>query len=165
MKVSLRWMQDYIDLPTTDPEELAAVCASLGHQVEGYEVLAPTFAGVVVGKVLTVAAHPDADRIRLCTVDTGTGVAEVVCGAWNFDAGAVVPVAVPGATLDSGAFEITRRTIRGVVSNGMIWAWAPIGTGFSFSIPVCHSGVTSVPTSNCPTSCSTSPSRRTVPMR
>ncbi len=129
MKVSLRWMQDYIDLPTTDPEELAAVFASLGHQVEGYEVLAPTFAGVVVGKVLTVAAHPDADRIRLCTVDTGTGVAEVVCGAWNFDAGAVVPVAVPGATLDSGAFEITRRTIRGVVSNGMICSAHELGLG------------------------------------
>ncbi len=127
MRVSLRWLQDYIDLPTSDPDELAAVLVSLGHEVEGYERLAPTFSGVVVGRVETVSAHPDADRIRLCQVDSGEGPVEVVCGAWNFEAGAIVPVARPGATL--GTLEITQRAIRGVVSNGMICSSAELGLG------------------------------------
>ncbi len=129
MRVSLRWLQDYIDLPTTDPEELGWVFASLGHELEGHQVLSPTFTGVVVGRVDSVVAHPDADRIRLCTVDTGRGATEIVCGAWNFEAGAVVPVALPGATLDGGDFTITQRSIRGVVSNGMICSAHELGLG------------------------------------
>lgn len=129
MKVPLSWLADYVDLPTNDPHEIARVLDDLGHEVEGVEVLAPTFEGVVVGRVETVDAHPDADRIRLTTVDTGDGPTEVVCGAWNFDAGAIVPVARPGATLDAGAFTITERAIRGIVSHGMICSAAELGLG------------------------------------
>lgn len=129
MKVSLRWLEEFVDLPTEDPEELASVLASLGHEVEGYEVLTASFDGILIGRVETVAAHPDADKVRLCTVDTGEGPEEIICGAWNFDAGAIVPVAVPGATLDDGAFEITQREIRGVVSNGMICSARELGLG------------------------------------
>ncbi|UCG40333.1 MAG: phenylalanine--tRNA ligase subunit beta, partial [Acidimicrobiia bacterium] len=129
MKVSLRWLQEFVGLPTDDPGELAGVLSSLGHEVEGYEVLTPSFEGILVGRVETVAPHPDADKIRLCTVDTGSGPDEIICGAWNFEAGAIVPVAVPGATLDHGAFEITRRKIRGIVSNGMICSARELGLG------------------------------------
>ncbi|NND84615.1 MAG: phenylalanine--tRNA ligase subunit beta, partial [Acidimicrobiia bacterium] len=129
MKVSLRWLDEFVELPTEDPEELASVLSSLGHEVEGYEVLTPTFEGILVGRVETVAPHPDADKVRLCTVDTGSGPAEIICGAWNFEAGAIVPVAVPGATLDGGAFEITQRKIRGIVSNGMICSARELGLG------------------------------------
>lgn len=129
MKVSLRWMKDYLELPTEDPVELADVFASLGHEVEGFEVLTPSFRGVVVGRVEEVRPHPDADRIRVCVVDAGEGPTQIVCGAWNFEAGAVVPVAVPGATLDGGNFTIEQRPIRGVVSHGMICSSRELGLG------------------------------------
>ncbi|HLV91078.1 MAG TPA: phenylalanine--tRNA ligase subunit beta [Acidimicrobiia bacterium] len=128
MKVSLRWLQEYIDLPTTDPAELSVVFTNLGHEVEGVETLEPDWTGVVVGKVLEVGPHPDADRIRVCQVDIGGGPTRIICGAWNFDAGAFVPVAVPGAVLPGG-FEIGERTIRGVTSHGMICSERELGLG------------------------------------
>ena len=76
---------------------LTELMRSEGHEVEGYEVLAPSFEGILIGRVETVAPHPDADKVRLCTVDTGSGPDEIICGAWNFEAGAIVPVA-PAAT-------------------------------------------------------------------
>lgn len=129
MRVPLSWLADYVDLPTTDPDELAAALDGLGHEVESIERLTPSFDGVVVGRVETVAPHPGADKVRLTTVDTGSGPTEVVCGAWNFEAGAVVPVARPGASLKHGGFPIAERSIRGVVSNGMICSAAELDLG------------------------------------
>ncbi len=129
MKVSLRWLADYVDLPTSDPDEIARALDDLGHEVEGIERLAPSFEGVLVGRVETVEAHPDADKVRLTTVDTGDGPTDVVCGAWNFEAGAIVPVARPGAVLMDGSFPITERAIRGVTSNGMICSAKELGLG------------------------------------
>jgi phenylalanyl-tRNA synthetase beta chain len=128
MKVSLRWLADYIDLPTQDPGELRTALAALGHEVEGVEILGADWAGVVVAEVLTVEPHPNADKVRLCSVTTGGDPIAVVCGAWNFDAGAIVPFAVPGAVLPGG-FEIGRREIRGVQSNGMICSERELGLG------------------------------------
>ncbi len=119
MKLTLNWLRDFVDLPTSDPEVLREVFDNLGYEVEEMAELLPSFRGVVIGRVESIAAHPDADKIRVCQVDVGGEVLEIICGAWNFDEGAVVPVAVPGAML-GGEFEITRREIRGVVSNGMI---------------------------------------------
>ncbi len=119
MKVSLRWLEDYIDLPTRDPEDIRVALASLGHEVEGVERLEADWTGVVVARVLTVDPHPDADKVRVCTVTTGGDPIRVICGAWNFEADAVVAFAQPGAVLPGG-FEIGVRTIRGVESNGMI---------------------------------------------
>ncbi len=106
MKVSLNWLTDYITLPTPDVATIREAFESLGHEVEGVEVLEP---------------HPDADKVRLCQVvyDEARTPVDVVCGAWNFDVGALVPFAKPGAVLPGG-FEIGRRKIRGVQSNGMI---------------------------------------------
>lgn len=128
MKVSLNWLADYIDLPTSDPKELSDIFANLGHEVEGVEILQPQFRDVVIGKVLTVQPHPNADKVRLCSVDTGDGPTDIICGAWNFEAGATVPVAVPGAVLGED-FTITQRDIRGVTSNGMICSAKELGLG------------------------------------
>lgn len=128
MKISLRWLQTILEVAVTDPEELANVLANLGHEVEGYEVLEPAFSGVVVGRVETIRPHPDADKVRLCTVTTGGPAEEIICGAWNFSEGAVVPVAVPGAVLGED-FVITKREIRGVTSNGMICSSKELGLG------------------------------------
>lgn len=119
MKVPLSWLKEFIDLPTEDPVELKAVIDMLGHEVEGYEILDVGWTDVVVGRVAKIAPHPDADKVRVCQVDTGNGPEQIICGAWNFSEGAYVAVAKPGAVLP-GDFEIGVREIRGVVSNGMI---------------------------------------------
>jgi phenylalanyl-tRNA synthetase beta chain len=119
MKVTLDWLGDFVDLPTADPEEIAAALESLGHEVESWEPVVHRFHDVVIGKVIEVAAHPNADKVRLTRVDIGGEVLEIVCGAWNFEEGAIVPVAVPGAVLQ-GDFTITERSIRGETSHGMI---------------------------------------------
>lgn len=128
MKVSLRWLADFIDLPTDDPDVLADVFASLGHEVEGVERLDVEFRGVRTAEVVEVVPHPDADRLRVCKVSTGEETVDVVCGAWNFEAGAIVAFAEPGAVL-AGNFEIGRRTIRGVTSHGMICSEQELGLG------------------------------------
>jgi phenylalanyl-tRNA synthetase beta chain len=127
MKLTLNWLREFVDLPA-DPEEVRDALEGLGHEVEAMSAFDVTFRGVVVGKVLEITAHPDADKVRVCRVDLGGEVAEIVCGAWNFAEGAVVPVAVPGAVI-GGTFEITRRDIRGVVSNGMICSESELGLG------------------------------------
>ncbi len=128
MKVPLRWLQEFIELPTTDPDELSVILAMVGHEVEGYEVIEAGWTDVVVGRVDEISAHPDADKVRVCQVDLGAGPEQIVCGAWNFSEGAHVAVARPGAVLP-GDFEIGERTIRGVVSHGMICSERELGLG------------------------------------
>ena len=128
MKIPLRWLQEFIELPTTDPAELSGILTMLGHEVESFDVLEAGWTDVVVGKVEEITAHPDADKVRVCQVDTGSGSEQIVCGAWNFADGAYVAVARPGAILP-GDFEIGRRTIRGVDSNGMICSESELGLG------------------------------------
>ncbi len=128
MKVSLRWLQEFIDLPTSDPEVLSLTLAMIGHEVDGYQILDIEWSNVVVGQVRQIADHPDADKIRVCQVDTGSGAEQIICGAWNFGEGAHVAVARPGAILPGGV-EIGRRTIRGVESHGMICSEKELGLG------------------------------------
>lgn len=128
MKVSLRWLADYIDLPTKDPGELKYVLDLIGHKVESVDVLDARWTDVYVARVDEIRPHPNADKVRLCKVSTGREQIEVVCGAWNFEAGAKVAFAVPGATLPDG-MEIGRRQIRGVESAGMILSERELGLG------------------------------------
>ena len=86
------------------------------------------FTGVEIARVEAIRPHPDADKIRLVTVDRGASTQEVVCGAWNFDVGDVVTLATVGAVLP-GDFEIGAREIRGVVSQGMICSERELGFG------------------------------------
>ena len=128
MKVSLRWLADYIQLPTQDAQELKLVLDSLGHTVESVDVVDAGWTDVYVARVESIRPHPNADKVRLCTVNTGRAHIEVVCGAWNFEAGAKVAFAVPGAVLPGG-MEIGRRQIRGVESAGMILSERELALG------------------------------------
>ena len=69
MKVSLRWLQEFVDLPTTDPDELSAALDMVGEKVESFEVLEAGWTDVVVGRVEAIDPHPEADRVRVCQVD------------------------------------------------------------------------------------------------
>ncbi|MCY4621434.1 MAG: phenylalanine--tRNA ligase subunit beta [bacterium] len=132
MKVPIGWLADFIDLPTRDPYELERILVSLGHEVEGIEEFGPSFEGVVVGRVEEVRPHPDADRIRFCRVDDGTVTRDVVCGAWNFEAGAVIAYAKAGSRLGTNTdqpLEVGSRKIRGIMSHGMIASARELGLG------------------------------------
>ncbi|MDE0375690.1 MAG: phenylalanine--tRNA ligase subunit beta [bacterium] len=132
MKVPIGWLADFIDLPTRDPYELERILVSLGHEVEGIEEFGPSFEGVVVGRVEEARPHPDADRIRFCRVDDGTATRDVVCGAWNFEAGAVIAYARAGSRLGTDTdqpLEVGSRKIRGIVSHGMFASARELGLG------------------------------------
>src|SRR3990170_1038236 len=118
MRLPLEWIREYVELDET-AEELAERLDLTGTAVEAIHRDAPGLEDVVVGKVLAVAKHPDADRLTYDEVDVGDHVARVVCGAPNVEPGMTVPVALPGATLPNG-MTIERRTVRGVVSEGMM---------------------------------------------
>ncbi|GMQ85947.1 MAG: phenylalanine--tRNA ligase subunit beta [Acidimicrobiia bacterium] len=119
MKLTLDWLGDFVDLPTRDPGQIAAALDSLGLKVESWDPILHRFSDVVIGRVVEVRPHPNADKVRLTRVDIGSEVLDIVCGAWNFGEGAVVPVAVPGAVIQ-GDFAIGERAIRGITSYGMI---------------------------------------------
>ena len=128
MKASLRWILERVDLPTEDPEEIGEVLSNLGIEVEGIEIIEAGFTGVVVAKVLEVNPHPNADKVRIATLDAGNGLIEVVCGAWNFEAGATVAYATVGAVLPGG-FAVGEKEIRGFTSPGMICSEVEMGLG------------------------------------
>lgn len=128
MKVSLRWLADFIDLPDPDPKVVEHALTWLGMKVESIEERVPQWSGVNVARVEEIRVHPNADKVRLCTVTTGDDPIEVVCGAWNFTEGAMVAFASPGATL-AGGMTIGSREIRGVQSNGMICSERELGLG------------------------------------
>jgi phenylalanyl-tRNA synthetase beta chain len=128
MSVSLRWIREFVDLPTDDPAEIAEALVGLGVEVESVEHVGAEFSGVIVAKVIEVMPHPDADTLRVVRLETGAAEHTVVCGAWNFDAGAVVPLATVGAVL-AGGLEVGEREIRGVASPGMICSEAELGLG------------------------------------
>lgn len=132
MKVPIGWLADFLDLPTRDPHELERILVSLGHEVESIDEFVPSFEGVIVGQVEEVAPHPAADRIRFCRVYDGSVTHDVVCGAWNFEAGAVIAYARVGSRLGIGRespVEVGSRPIRGVVSHGMIASARELGLG------------------------------------
>ena len=128
MRVPLRWLGEFIDLPGDEIDEIVYALDMLGHTVDGVERLEAGWSEVYVGKVLDITAHPDADKVRVCQVDSGEGSTQIICGAWNFETGASVAVARPGAVLPGG-LEIGERTIRGVESHGMICSERELGLG------------------------------------
>ena len=119
MKTPLSWLRDFAPFDTSSPSALVTALDELGLVVEGVEQVGEGIGDVVVALVEGIEAIPGADRIRLVTVDAGQGPLEVVCGAWNFAPGDLVPLAPVGAVLP-GDFEIQRRKMKGAVSNGML---------------------------------------------
>jgi phenylalanyl-tRNA synthetase beta chain len=119
MKVPYFWLREYCDPDFPAPELLDRI-ALRTTDVEGISYVGPPSPeGFVVGKVVSVEPHPDADRLSVCEVETGDGTRTIVCGAPNVAAGQTVPVALPGATMPDGQ-ELGRAELRGVVSDGMI---------------------------------------------
>ena len=115
----LSWLRDYVDIQLT-PEQLAERLTLLGMEVKGLERWGADWENVVVGELLSVEAHPRADRLSLTRVSVGSGEPlEIVCGATNIVAGQRVPVALPGAVLP-GDRRIERTEKMGVASNGML---------------------------------------------
>lgn len=121
MKVLLSWLGEFAgDLLERDPATLAEHLSDLGLSVEEMVTLGAAFDGVVVAKVLALRPHPDADRIQLVDVDDGTGnPRQVCCGAFNMQAGDLVPLATDGAVV-AGGLKIKRRKLRGEWSEGML---------------------------------------------
>jgi phenylalanyl-tRNA synthetase beta chain len=128
VRVPYSWLREYCD-PGVEPGVLAERLAMTGTEVERVGAIGPPSAeGFVVGRVLSAEPHPNADRLRVCAVDTGDGERTIVCGAPNVAAGQTVPVALPGATLPGG-HKIGMAKLRGVESAGMICAAAELELG------------------------------------
>ena len=118
MKISLSWLREFVDLPEST-EELREILDDLGLVVEGIEHVGEGLDDVVVARIDEIRTIEGADRVRLVVVDASDGPLEIVCGAMNISVGDHVPLAPIGAVLP-GNFEIARRTMRGVTSNGML---------------------------------------------
>ncbi len=126
MKVSESWLRELVN-PALDSDALAHQLTMAGLEVDDNSPVAVPFSGVVVGEVLTVEQHPDADRLRVTTVNIGSGEPlQIVCGAPNVVVGARVPVATVGAVLPKD-FKIKQGKLRGVESNGMLCGASEIG--------------------------------------
>ncbi len=118
MKVSLSWLKKYMPVDL-EPSRIAEKLTMAGLEVESVESRFDYLENVVVGRVEKVQKHPGADKLTCCTVDTGNGKAEVVCGAPNVREGLNVPCALPGAILPGG-MKIKKSKIRGEKSEGML---------------------------------------------
>ncbi|MDR2009022.1 MAG: phenylalanine--tRNA ligase subunit beta [Bacteroidales bacterium] len=144
MNISYNWLKNYIEISET-PEELSEILTQLGLEVGGIENFSSVKGGLkgfVTGKVLTCEKHPNADKLKITTVDTGDSEPlNIVCGAPNVAAGQKVVVATVGTIIynDQGSFEIKKSKIRGEISEGMICAEDEMGIGTS------HAGILVLP--------------------
>lgn len=130
MRFSESWLRDWVN-PPVDTRTLADQLSMAGLEVDSVEPAAPAFSGVVVGLVESVTPHPDAEKLRVCSVRVGADAPlQIVCGAANVAPGMRVPVATVGAVLPSdqpGGFKIKRARLRGVESLGMICSASELG--------------------------------------
>ena len=120
------WLNDWINLSNIDDNDISEALESLGFEIESTNYIEPNYKNIVVGKVVDIYPHNNADKLRVTQVDVGSNTYEIVCGAWNFDVGAIVPVALPKSHIVDN-FLIEKREIRGVVSNGMICSAKELG--------------------------------------
>ncbi|MEW6647121.1 MAG: phenylalanine--tRNA ligase subunit beta [Pseudomonadota bacterium] len=126
MKFSAQWLREWVN-PAVDIDTLSAQLTMAGLEVDAVAPVAEAFTGVVVGEVLRVEKHPDADKLRVCQVNTGSGEPlNIVCGAANVRVGLRVPTATIGAVLP-GDFRIKRSKLRGVESFGMLCSAKELG--------------------------------------
>ncbi len=129
MKISESWIRDWVN-PQIDTAELVSLLTMAGLEVDGTEPAAPAFEGVIVAEITAVEAHPDAEKLRVCSVNDGGKVHQVVCGAPNAAAGMKVPYATVGAKLvaaDGKDFKIKKAKLRGVESSGMLCGASELG--------------------------------------
>jgi phenylalanyl-tRNA synthetase beta chain len=128
LRAPLSWIREFTPLDAS-PADIADALNQLGLEVDAVDAPGAEINGVVVARILHVVPHPDADKIRLADITFGDGrETRVVCGAPNIEPGMVVPFATVGARLP-GDFVITKRKIRGVVSEGMLCSSRELGLG------------------------------------
>jgi phenylalanyl-tRNA synthetase beta chain len=138
MLISLQWLREFVPFTGT-VRELADRLTMQGLEVEAILDPFESIAGIVVGRVLTCADHPDSDHLHVCTVDAGAGEPlQIVCGAPNVAAGQTVPVALVGTTMPGG-MQIKKGKLRGVASHGMICSERELGLSED------HSGIMVLP--------------------
>lgn len=125
MQFSEKWLREWVN-PQLDMATFGHQLTMAGLEVDAIVPVAPAFDGVVIGEVLEVVPHPDADKLRVTKVSTGTETLQIVCGAANVRVGLRVPVATVGAVLP-GEFRIKPAKLRGVESFGMLCSEAEIG--------------------------------------
>ncbi|MDD5243896.1 MAG: phenylalanine--tRNA ligase subunit beta [Syntrophorhabdaceae bacterium] len=137
MKVPFEWLSEFVVIDM-DPQDLAVKLTMCGLEVEGMEKLEPSFDGVVVGKIIGIDKHPDAENLVLCMVDAGMETLPIVCGAKNTAVGDKVPLATVGARLKDG-FVVEKKKIRGIESLGMLCSERELGLSDD------HSGIFILP--------------------
>src|SRR5690606_41104984 len=115
MKFSEQWLREWVSPPVT-AAELAEQLTMAGLEVDSVTPVARAFSGVVVGEVLSVEPHPDADKLRVCSVSAGAEPLQIVCGAPNVCVGMKVPTGLIGALLP-GDLKIKKSKLRGVESS------------------------------------------------
>jgi len=125
MLVPLKWLKDYVDIDIST-KELANKLTMTGTKVEAIEDIGKDIQNVVVGKILSVDSHPNADKLVICKVDVGNDVIQIVTGAPNVQAGQLVPVALHGALLPGG-IKIKTGKLRGELSQGMLCSGEELG--------------------------------------
>ncbi|MCP4577749.1 MAG: phenylalanine--tRNA ligase subunit beta [Deltaproteobacteria bacterium] len=125
MKVSLNWLKEHVDIELS-PEDLGHLLTMAGLEVEGLESVGQNLDDILVARILAVSPHPNADRLSLCRVDTGTEIISVVCGAPNASEGVLVPLILPGGKLPDGT-KMKESRIRGEISKGMLLAEDEMG--------------------------------------
>ena len=125
MKFSEQWLREWVN-PPIDTDTLVAQITMAGLEVDGVDPVAEGFSGVVIGEIVSVEQHPDADKLRVCQVSDGDESFQVVCGAPNARQGIKIPFAKLGAVLP-GNFKIKKAKLRGVESFGMLCAESELG--------------------------------------
>ncbi|MBB3168344.1 phenylalanine--tRNA ligase subunit beta [Simiduia aestuariiviva] len=128
MKISESWLREWVN-PSVSTAELCEQLTMAGLEVDGIEAVAGEFSGVVVGEIVEIEQHPDADKLRVCAVaGNGDTLTQVVCGATNARKGIKVPFATVGAVLP-GNFKIKKAKLRGVESFGMLCSQTELQAG------------------------------------
>jgi len=130
VNISEQWLREWVS-PSLTTDALAHQITMAGLEVDSIEPVAGSFSGVVVAEIISAEQHPDADKLRVCEVDTGDGTVQIVCGAPNARAGLKAPLAKVGAVLP-GDFEIKEAKLRGMESQGMLCAEKELGLSDNF---------------------------------
>lgn len=125
MKVTINWLKEFLDIDELDVDEIIGLLTMSGTEVKSAVDYKKRFDNILIGQIKEVAPHPDADKLTLCSVDVGTDVLSIVCGASNFNVSDRVAVALEGALV--GELKIKKSKIRGQYSEGMMCSGKELG--------------------------------------
>ena len=128
MKFTFAWLKSHLETTAT-LDQIETGLTAIGLEVEGIDDPAKHLGGFVVGHVLEAEKHPDADKLKLCKVDSGNGILQVVCGAPNARAGLKVILAQPGTYIPATGDVLKKGKVRGVESQGMMCSWRELKLG------------------------------------